>query len=109
MGAGAVRFLVAAGVVLRGHENQPRAGIGSSLLRCAAKGMQDADDYGISGDDANSDGHYDGEAENQRHEERNQGQPPYLEFKKFSKNRRIQIHKPALISKLNAASSIYLR
>jgi hypothetical protein len=63
-------------VVLRGNKYQTWTSFRSPKLwlRGPAKGMQDADDYGVSGDDANTDRHYHGDAENERHEERNQGQ-----------------------------------
>jgi hypothetical protein len=67
-------------VVLRGNENQSWAFFGGTrllLLRSSAEGVQDADDRGISGQNANSNGGDYREAENQRHEERNQDQPPY--------------------------------
>jgi hypothetical protein len=75
-------FLVAAGVVLRRHENQPRARFRRSLLRLRrpATSLQDAEDCQVSGEDANSDGCDYGDAENERHEERNQDQPPCQEF-----------------------------
>jgi len=67
-------------VVLRGNKNQAWASFRGLLLwsqvRSAAKGMQDADDSRISGNDANADGYDYSKAENQRHEERNHGQPP---------------------------------
>ena len=73
---GSVLRLVAAGVVLRGNEDQS-AGFRRALpqLRCAAAGLQDANDCEVSRQDADS--HRSGyrEAKNQRHEERNQDRP----------------------------------
>jgi hypothetical protein len=40
--------------------------------------MQDADDCPIRGEDANPDGYGHCNAKNQRHEERNHGQPPFI-------------------------------
>lgn len=77
--------LVAAGVVLRRHKKQARFRFHGQLLRCASASLQDADDCGISRDDANSNrGNY-RNAENQRHEKRNHG-PPCL-------NQKIEIQK----------------
>jgi hypothetical protein len=101
----AVYFLVAAGVVLRRNQHQawtnfrgPRC-----LLRCPAKGMQDADDRRVSNEYANTHGEHYREAENERHEERDQDQPPY-------KNLNIRLPQPgAHLNLVKAASSIYLR
>jgi hypothetical protein len=66
-------------MVLRWHENQPGSGFHRRLLRRVGAGLQDSDNSGVSRDDANSNrGHY-RYAENQRHEERNHGQPPCLD------------------------------
>jgi hypothetical protein len=46
--------LVAAGVVLRGNQNQARAGQGR--LRGGAEGVQDADDGGVAREDAKPNG-----------------------------------------------------
>ena len=78
-------------MVLRRHENQPRARFRGTLLRRASKGMQDADDHDISGDDANSDGYDYGNAENQRHEERDQDQPPCQKFDVRCRNPSLRI------------------
>jgi hypothetical protein len=72
--------LVAAGVVLRRHENQPRARGCLPLLRRAAEGLQDADDRKVGRDDSDSDGYDHGHTENERHEERDQDQPPCQKF-----------------------------
>ena len=45
-------------------------------LRRAAAGLQDAEDDYVSGEDADADRGNHGDAENQRHEERNHNQPP---------------------------------
>jgi hypothetical protein len=69
--------------VLRGDKNQARASFRWTrllLLGSSAEGMQDANDCGISRQNANSNGGYHREAENERHEERNQDQPPYPEL-----------------------------
>jgi hypothetical protein len=89
----ATGFLVAAGVVLCGDENQPRTPFCGTrlLLRGSAKGMEDADDQGISGQDADSDrGDY-REAENERHEERDQDQPPCQKFNMRCRNPSLRI------------------
>jgi len=67
---------------MRGHQNQTRALLGGTrqLLRGSAEGVQDNDDRGIRGQNANANGGDYREAENQRHEERNQDQPPYPEL-----------------------------
>ncbi len=67
--------LVAAGVVLGGHENEAGSSFGGTL-RGAAASLQDADDRGVSRDDTNSNRGYYSNAENQRHEERNHGHHP---------------------------------
>ena len=72
------RTLVPAGVVLRRHENEPWAAFGGAMLRRAATYIQNANDCDISRQnaDANRGGY--GEAENQRHEERNHSQPTLI-------------------------------
>jgi hypothetical protein len=67
------------GMVLRSHQNQPRSCF-RTLLRRSTASLQNADDCGIRRDDANSNRSYHGNAEYQRHEERNHGQPPCLKF-----------------------------
>ena len=89
----ATGFLVTAGVVLCRHENQPRTPFCGtrSLLGRSAEGMEDADDQGISGQDADSDrGDY-REAENERHEERDQDQPPCQKFNMRCRNPSLRI------------------
>jgi hypothetical protein len=83
--------LVAAGVVLRRHENQPRARRCLPLLRCAAKGLEDADDRKVGRDDTDSDGYDDGHTENERHEERDQDQPPCQKFEIRCRNPSLRI------------------
>lgn len=57
-------MLVAAGVILRGHENQARFCFGGEMQRRATANFQNADDGCISCDHTNSDrGNY-GNAEN---------------------------------------------
>jgi hypothetical protein len=58
-------------MVLGGHKHQPRASLGGTRLRCPAKDVENADDCGVSGDDAYPDGDDYREAKNQRHEKRN--------------------------------------
>src|SRR5579863_341544 len=61
-------FLVAAGVVLRGDQHQPRARrLG---LRLPADCVQDAHEGRVSGENSETYGGDYGEAENERHEER---------------------------------------
>lgn len=72
------RHLVAAGVVLRRHQNQPRTSFDGPLLRRSAASLQDAYNRGVGRDNANPDRSHHGNAENQRHEKRNHDQPPYL-------------------------------
>ena len=67
-------------MVLRRHQNQSCPCFGGPWLRCRAAGLQDANDRGVGRDDANPDRSDHGKAENQRHEERNQDQPPYPEL-----------------------------
>jgi hypothetical protein len=85
------RFLVAAGVVLSGHENEPRTRFRALLLRRSAKGMENANDCDISRDHADSDREDYGDAENQRHEERDQDQPPCQEFNIRCRNPNLRI------------------
>ena len=68
--------LIAAGVVLRRNKHKSRASLGRTQLRRAAACLQDAEDYYVSGEDADADRGNHGDAENQRHEERNHNQPP---------------------------------
>jgi len=88
------RRLIAAGVVLGGDENQTRAGLHGTrlrLLRRTAKGIKNAKDRGVGDENANADrGDY-GEAENERHEERNQDQPPCQEFNFRCRNPSLRI------------------
>jgi hypothetical protein len=93
--------------VLRGDKNQARARFRWTrlllLLGSSAEGMQDANNCRISRQNANSNGGDHREAENQRHEERNQDQPPYPEL-------HVKLPQPGRISiSLSAAFSIYLR
>ena len=70
-------LLVAASVVLRRHQNQARAGLrGRGLRGCAATSLQDAKDRDVSRDHTNSDRSHDGDAEYERHEERNHSNHP---------------------------------
>ena len=71
-----VGLSVAAGVILRGYQNQSRARLSRSQLRRAATSLQDAENGYVSGEDADADRGNHGDAENQRHEERNHDQPP---------------------------------
>jgi hypothetical protein len=93
------RILIAAGVILRRHENEPRAAFGGSLLRRAATDVQNSDDCYVSREHADADRSGYGEAKNQRHEERNHGQPPLF----------IAVSDAAGPTFVYAASSIYLR
>jgi len=76
------QVLVAAGVVLRRHENQAgsRFDRPQLLLGCPAASLQDSDDSRISREHANSNGERNRKAENQRHEERNHNQPPFTNW-----------------------------
>jgi hypothetical protein len=75
------RCLVPADMVLRRHENQLRARfcrLGLRLrLRRAPTGMEDANDGEVSRKYADPDRSGYGEAEDQRHEERNHNRPPF--------------------------------
>jgi hypothetical protein len=74
-------MLIAAGMILRRHENQSGFYF-RRPLRCTAASLQDADNRGVRRNDADSNrGDY-RNAENQRHEERNHGQPPCPKVKK---------------------------
>jgi hypothetical protein len=73
--------LVSAGVILRGHENQARFCFCGQTLRRTTASFQNANDGCISRDHTNSDRSNYGDAENQRHEERNHGQPPCLDVR----------------------------
>jgi hypothetical protein len=53
--------------------------------------MEDADDYGIGGQDANSNGGDYREAENKRHEERDQDQPTCQKFNIRCRNPSLRI------------------
>jgi hypothetical protein len=66
---------VAAGVMLRRDQQQPWAGRSWFRLRRAAEGRQDGENRDIRRDNADSKRSDDGYAENDRHEERNHGQP----------------------------------
>ena len=63
--------LVPAGVVLRGDQDQARAG--RLRLRVAAERVQDADDRDIGGQDAEANGRDDGDEEEDGHNERDHG------------------------------------
>ena len=67
--------LVAAGVVLRGNQDQARAARFRVLLRCAAEGVQDADDRGVCGENAEADGCDYGGEEEDGHYERDHDRP----------------------------------
>jgi len=60
----AKRILIAAGVVLRRHENEPRARFCRMMLRGAATHIQNADDCYVSGEYADADRGGYGEAKN---------------------------------------------
>ena len=63
--------LIAAGVILRRHQNQPRTRFRGPHLRRPAASLQNADYRRISGEHANPNGERYREAKNQRHEVRN--------------------------------------
>ena len=65
--------LVAAGVVLRGDQDQSWAT--RFRLRVAAEGVQDADDRDIRGENADADGRDYGDEEEDGHNERDHGRP----------------------------------
>jgi len=67
--------LVAAGVVLRGDQDEARAAGFGLLLRRAAESVQDANDGGIRGENAQADGCDDGEGKNDGHQERDHDRP----------------------------------
>ena len=73
--------LVAAGVMLRGNQDQTRAARFRVLLRCAAERVQDADDRGIRGENAQADGCDDGGEEEDGHYERDQDQPTLVNLR----------------------------
>jgi hypothetical protein len=64
--------LIAAGVILGRDKNQSGADFGGAQLRCA-ESMKNADDRGVSGEDANTDRSDDCGAKNKWHEKRNHG------------------------------------
>lgn len=66
-----MRFLVAAGVGLRGNQDQARAAGGGFGLSPAAEHRQNSKDRRICGEDANAYRGKDCEAENDGHHERN--------------------------------------
>jgi len=68
--------LVAAGVVLRGNQNQPRAN--RFRPHRATEGGEDAENDRIGGEDAGADRGKNSEAENERHKERNHDQPTFI-------------------------------
>jgi hypothetical protein len=70
--------LIAAGVILGRHQNQPRTRFRRPHLRRRAARLQNADYRRISREYANPDGEDYREAENQRHEERNHDQSTLL-------------------------------
>jgi hypothetical protein len=74
----AKRFLIAAGMVLRGHENQTRTRCARAHLRCSPASLKNANHSAIGSEYANPDGKNHREAEDQRHEERNHDQSPLL-------------------------------
>lgn len=67
--------LVAAGVVLRGYQHQARPARLRLLLRCAAECVQDADDSGVCGENAEANGCDDGGEEEDGHYERDHDLP----------------------------------
>ena len=67
--------LVAAGVVLRGDQDQARAARFRLLLGLAAERVQDADDGGVSGENAQANGCDDGGEEEDGHYERDHDRP----------------------------------
>lgn len=68
-----MKSLVAAGVVLRGDQDQARAA--RFRLRVAAEGVQDADDRDIGGENAQAHGCDYGDEEEYGHNERDHGRP----------------------------------
>jgi hypothetical protein len=93
--------LVAAGVVLRGHQNQPRTRLrGPLLLRGPSARLQYPEDRDVSREDANSDGRNYCHAKDQRHEKRNHNQPPFIN---------LQYSDAASSTFVYAVPSIYLR
>jgi len=72
--------LIAAGGVLRGDQHQPRMTDSRLGLSCAPKGGENTEDYGISGENANSNGCDDGDEENHGHEKRDHNQSTLSEF-----------------------------
>ena len=90
-------------MILGRHEKQAGPGF-NRWLRSAAAGLEDTDDCSVGCDDANSNRSYHREAENQRHEERNQDQPPCPEL-----DVEIAVFRCGHLNFAYAASSIYLR
>jgi len=76
--ANAGATLIAAGVVLRRHQNQARAGRDWLGSRGLPEGAQDAEDCDISGENSEADGSDYGQAEDDRHKKRNHGLNPSI-------------------------------
>ena len=74
-------FLIATGMVLRRHENQPRTRLRRPHLRRPSASLENADHCRISREHANSNGEHYCEAENQRHEERNHDQTTFTRLR----------------------------
>ena len=65
-------------MMLRGHQHQARARFLGTPLR--GERIQDAEDRGIRREDTNSNREHHCEAKDDRHEERNHGQPTFFNF-----------------------------
>lgn len=70
------RGLVAAGVRLRGHQNQPGPELHSLRPRSMRASLQDSDYNSIRGNNSHGNGSDDGRAKDKRHEKRNHNRPP---------------------------------
>ena len=68
-----IHKLVAAGLVLRRYQDQARAG--RLRLRVAAKGVQDADDCSVRGENAQANGRDDCQEEDDGHNKRDHDRP----------------------------------
>src|SRR5579872_917481 len=76
--------LVAAGVSLRRHKNQPGPNTCWLWLRGARASLKNSDDNGIGGNNSDGNGSDDGRTKDQRHKERNHNRPPCFESAKNS-------------------------
>jgi hypothetical protein len=63
-------------MVLRRYQNEPGFYLNQLRLRRMRKGLQDTDNRGVGGDNANSNRSDYGGAQNKRHEERDHNQSP---------------------------------